>query len=104
MIQGALRSALSAKLRNGELKVIKEFALPDHKTKTMVSALRKLQLDKTILVVDNSGNRNLELASRNIFGVKLVATKDLTTYDVLRHKHLLLSEQAALKLSEALAP
>ena len=104
MIQGALRSALSAKLQDGELKVVREFDLPDHKTKTMVAVLKRLETNKTVLVVDNSQNRNLELATRNIPGVKLVATKDLTTYDVLRHKHLLLSEQAARKLSEALAP
>jgi large subunit ribosomal protein L4 len=36
---GALRSALSAKLRDGELKVVRAFDLPDHKTKSMASAL-----------------------------------------------------------------
>ena len=49
------------------------------------------------------GNRNLELGARNIEGVKVVASKDVTTYDLLAHKHVLLSEAAARKLSEALA-
>jgi len=53
--------------------------------------------------VDVVGNRNLELGARNLPGVKMVVTKDVTTYDLLGAKHVLLSEAAAKKLSEALA-
>jgi large subunit ribosomal protein L4 len=103
MVAGALRSALTAKLRDGELKVVQGFALPDHKSKSMAGVLRTLELDRTVLLVSNGDNRNLDLGSRNLPGVKLVATKDVTTYDVLAHKHIVLSEAAAVKLSEALA-
>jgi large subunit ribosomal protein L4 len=104
MILGALRSALSAKLRDGELKVVAGWTLADHKTRTMAEVLRNLQADRTVLLVNtNEPNRNLELGSRNLPGVKLVATKDVTTYDLLAHKTVLMSEAAAKKLSEALA-
>ncbi len=70
----------------------------------MASALKQLEADRTVLLVDNErANRNLELSSRNLAGVKLVATQDVTTYDLLAHKRVLLSEAAARKLSEALA-
>lgn len=104
MVLGALRSALSAKLRDGELKVVAGFALADHKTKSMAEALSGLQADRTVLLVNTSEpNRNLELGSRNLPGVKLVETKDVTTYDLLAHKLVVISEAAAKKLSEALA-
>ena len=104
MVLGALRSALSAKLRDGELKVVSGWTLADHKTKTMAEVLRNLQADRTVLLVNtNEANRNLELGSRNLPGVKLVATRDVTTYDLLAHKTVLMSEAAAKKLSEALA-
>lgn len=104
MVLGALRSALSAKLRDGELKVVSGFALADHKTKSMADALSGLQADRTVLLVNTSEpNRNLELGSRNLPGVKLVETKDVTTYDLLAHKLVVISEAAAKKLSEALA-
>ncbi|HOQ44320.1 MAG TPA: 50S ribosomal protein L4 [Bryobacteraceae bacterium] len=103
MLLGALRSALSAKLRDGELKVVQSFALADHKTKTMRAALDKLEAgDKKVLLVDNDQNRNLQLGSRNLQGVKLVASREVTTYDLLGHQRVLLSEAAAKKLSEAL--
>jgi large subunit ribosomal protein L4 len=100
---GALRSALSAKLRDGELKVIREFSFAEPKTKQVAAALTKLEAVKRSLVVDVVGNRNLELGARNLPGVKMVVTKDVTTYDLLGAKHVLLSEAAAKKLSEALA-
>jgi len=63
---GALRSALSAKLRDGELRVVSEFAIAETKTKQMRKALDTLEVQKTVLLVDNSGNKNLELSSRNL--------------------------------------
>src|SRR5436305_9304532 len=67
---GALRSALSAKLRDGELKVVKAFELPDAKTKNMVRVLGALDAKKTVLLVEGSDNSNLTRASRNLQGVK----------------------------------
>ena len=45
MLLGALRSALSAKLRDGELKVVQAFSLTDHKTKNACAALAQLEAD-----------------------------------------------------------
>ena len=100
---GALRSALSAKLRDGELRVVNAFSFPDHKTKNMFAALGRLKAAKTVLLVDNDDNRNLRLSARNLEGVKLVPTRSVTVYDLLKHSHVVLSEAAARKLGEALA-
>lgn len=102
MIVGALRSALSAKLRDGELKVVEGFAFPDHKTKKVQAALNRLEAKKTALLVTHVKDRNLELGSRNLEGVKLVEPKDLTAYDLLAHKMVLVSKDAAEKLSASL--
>jgi large subunit ribosomal protein L4 len=100
---GALRSALSAKLRDGELRVVSEFAITEPKSKGMRKTLDTLDASRTILLVDNSANKNLALASRNLEGVKLVASREVNVYDLLGHQHILLSQEAAKKLSEALA-
>jgi large subunit ribosomal protein L4 len=102
MVLGALRSALSSKLRDGELKVVSAFAFDDNKTKTVQAALKALETKRTVLLVNNGENRNLTLGSRNLTGVKLVATKDVNTYDLLAHKYVVVSEAAAKKLAEAL--
>ena len=100
---GALRSALTAKLRDGELRVVNSFALPDHKTKSMAAALGRLERGKTVLLVDNDDSKNLRFGARNIEGVTLVPTRLVTTYNLLKHAQILISESAARKLSEALA-
>jgi large subunit ribosomal protein L4 len=103
MVLGALRAALTAKLRDGELKVVQEFTLADHKTKTMRSALDHLEAKRKVLVVDNGENRNLQLGARNLEGVTLVPTREVSVYHLLGHDRVLLSQAAAAKLSEALA-
>lgn len=100
---GALKSALSAKLRDGELRVVNEFSISEPKSKLMRQALDGLKASRTVLVVDNGENRNLALSSRNLEGVKLVASREVNVYDLLGHAEVLISQAAAQKLSEALA-
>ena len=104
MIIGALRSALSAKLADQKLTIVDVWELESHKTKPFRQALSKLEKETpSILLVDNSSNVNLERASRNIDGVTLVPTNALEPYDLLRHDHLMLSREAAVKLSRSLS-
>lgn len=103
MFAGALRSALSAKLAEEKLMVVDQWALESHKTKPLREALTKLDgASRTILLVDTVPSVNLERASRNLEGVKLVPTTALEPYDLLRHERLMLSRQAAEKLSNSL--
>src|SRR5262249_2992302 len=104
MIVGALRSALSAKLADQKLTVIDTWSLESHKTKALALALGKLNLVKSALLVSHGDNRNLELASRNIDGVKLVASNGLQPYDLLRHDLLFLSTDAPARLNHSLDP
>jgi large subunit ribosomal protein L4 len=100
---GALKSALSAKLRDGELRVVTEFAVSEAKSKAMRKTLDGLEASRTILLVDNSANKNLALSSRNLKGVKLVSSREVNVYDLLGHQHVLFTQEAAKKISEALA-
>ena len=103
MLLGALRSALSAKVRDGELKVVQAFTLADHKTKNAMNALANVATGRTVLLVDNSGDRNLTLGVRNLKGVTLMPTREVNPFHLLGHQSVLLSEAAARKFSEALA-
>jgi len=69
----------------------------------MRAVLSQLEIAKTVLLVDNGENKISLLGSRNLEGVTLVETKDVTVYNLLGHAQVVLSETAAKKLSEALA-
>ena len=103
MVVGALRSALSAKLRDGELKVVQAFKMEDHKTKSVAAALKGLEATRKVLVVDNDGDHNFSLGARNLKEVTVLPSREVTAYHLIGHDRVLLSETAARKLSEALA-
>ncbi len=104
MLLGALRSALSAKLSEQRLTVVENWELENHKTKDLIGVLGKLNHKKSALIVAHGENTNLERASRNLDGVKLVAPNTLQPYDLLRHDLLVLSKEAVTRLSHSLDP
>src|SRR5215469_2938005 len=100
---GALRSALSAQLRDGNLQVVSAFALTDHKTKSFAKSIGKFEGSKKLLLVEAAENRNLELSARNIEGVEIVRSHEVHPYHLLGATRILFTKDAAVKLSESLA-
>ncbi|MER3426604.1 MAG: 50S ribosomal protein L4 [Pyrinomonas sp.] len=105
MRRGALRSALSERLREGNLIVVESFSLDQPKTKEFVRAIAALGVDGSkTLVVDSKENRHLVLAARNVERVKLVESAEVNIYDVLYHEKLLISRAAVEELTRRLDP
>jgi len=104
MKQGALRSALSERLREGNLLVLDEWKLEQPKTKDFISLLGGLELEGKTLIVDSLENTNLMLASRNVKRAKIVNSYGLNIYDLLYHDKLVLTRAAAEELAELLKP
>jgi large subunit ribosomal protein L4 len=82
--QLALRKALSERLKAGDVLVVDDLKLTSAKTKEFISFLDALELNGTTLVVHNSADKNLLLASRNVPGVEVTTGESLNTYQVLR--------------------
>lgn len=101
---GALRSALAAKLNDGKLIVVNAFSVGEPKTKVFREALDALKVDKTALLVEvaNHGNRNLDLSSRNLDGVELVASNEVHPFHLLRYDRAIFSQPAIEKLQLSL--
>jgi large subunit ribosomal protein L4 len=105
MRRGALRSALSERLREGNLIVLDEIAFEQPKTKTFVGALGTLGVaDGKTLIVDSLANDNLLLASRNVKHTKVVSSRGLNIYDVLYHEKMVMTRAAAEELNRMLDP
>lgn len=102
MLLGALRSALSARLSDGGIKVVKDFDLASPKTKEFNQVLDRLGAAETVLLVHNDENENLRLSSRNVPGVTLMGSREVHPYDLLGHKTVIISEPAAKYCAEVL--
>ena len=102
MIRGALRSALSDRVKAGHLLVVDEFKLDQVKTKTLDGLLKsKLQLDQ-VLIVDDA-NKNLELSGRNIPKIKVLRTEGLNVYDIVRYDWMVITKRAVQAVESRLA-
>lgn len=109
MRRGALRSALSERLREGNLIVVDELGFKAPKTSEFIGALGTLGLvDKKTraktLIVDSLDNANLVLSSRNVEKTKVTNSFGLNIYDIIYHEKLVISKAAVEELNDLLDP
>src|ERR1700694_2331754 len=103
MRRGALRSALSERVREGNVLVVDSWSLDKPKTKEFLSSLGRLGLaEAKTLIVDSLENENLIRSSRNVQRAKVVNSFGLNIYDLLYHDKLVLSRSAASELEQLL--
>ena len=89
----ALRMAVSSRLADETLMVVKGIELPEAKTKLFAAVAGTLNLDKALIVLP-AENPKLALSTRNIPGITLVTPDQLSVYEILRHRQLVLFEDA----------
>lgn len=97
----ALRSALSAKLRAGELVVLDELTLPEPKTRLMAQVLNNFETEKALLVT-REPDAVVQRSSRNLPGVETGVAKDLNVYQVLKYPKMLITRDAVAAVEEVL--
>ncbi|HEX8491322.1 MAG TPA: 50S ribosomal protein L4 [Pyrinomonadaceae bacterium] len=104
MRRGALRSALSERVREGSVIVVDGLSFDKPRTKDFIEALGTLGLEGKTLIVDSLENENLLLSARNVKRAKIVNSYALNIYDLLYHEKLVLSRAAADELTQLLDP
>lgn len=98
-----MRSALSAKVRDGEFVVVEELRFDAPRTKEMVRVLGNLTGGaEKALVVTVDGDRNIVLSTRNLPGIGTSRATDLNVYDVLDHTKVLVTKDAVAQIEEVL--
>ena len=98
----ALLSALSSKVADNKIVVLDAFNLDEVKTKKFAEVMSNLKVDKALVVIEGE-NKNVVLSGRNIPTVKVSATNEINTYDVLKYDTLVVTKAAVEKLQEVYA-
>ena len=98
----ALLSALSSKVAESKIVVLDEFKLDEIKTKKFVEVMNNLKVENALVVLEGE-NKNVVLSGRNIPSVKVTATNEINTYDVLKYTTLVVTKAAVEKLEEVYA-
>jgi len=89
----ARKSALSIKAKGESIYVVEDFSFDAPKTKSMIDVLKALGIqDKKSLIVLGDSNKNVYLSSRNLKGLEVVNSSELSTYGILNAKNIVLLE------------
>jgi large subunit ribosomal protein L4 len=100
----ALCSALSERLREGNLIIVDEWKFDQPKTKEFINTLGSLKLTGKTLIVDSLKNTKLMLASRNVQRARVVNSYGLNIYDLVNHQKLVLTPTIVEELTGILQP
>ncbi|MGC4032685.1 MAG: 50S ribosomal protein L4 [Tepidisphaeraceae bacterium] len=89
----ARNQAILAKIQDNQLKVVDTLAISEPKTKLFAGALKKLNIQRTVLVGLDSQNDTVLRAARNIPTTRLTSVAQLNAWDILNTRTLLLTRE-----------
>lgn len=98
----ALKSALTTKVNDGKFVVVDEINLPEMKTKEMVKVLNNLNVNKSLVVLEDA-NEKAVVAARNIHTVKTASVSTINVYDILKYDSVVVTKAAVEKIEEVYA-
>lgn len=97
---GALLSALSKKVADGEFVVVDKLEVKDGKTKEMVAFRDALKLDKSAVIVMDNNDEKVILAARNIQKLSTLPVAQISTYEVVANAKVVMTKAAVKKIEE----
>jgi large subunit ribosomal protein L4 len=99
----ALRAALTARINDGAVLTVGDFAIADGKTKSFISAVSKLSTAKNVLLLGNKFDEITFRAARNVQNVQLMAASDVNAENLLRYQAIVVAGDALQTLAQRTA-
>ncbi|MDX9800835.1 MAG: 50S ribosomal protein L4 [Spirochaetia bacterium] len=96
----ALKSILSLKNKNNNLKIVEDFTIESGKTSDISSILANLVKPERTVIVLKDDDSMIKRAGRNIPWVSFLSYNRLRAHDLFYGKNILLMESAAAKLND----
>lgn len=103
VVKLAMRSALSAKLADGEIVVVDQLSFEKPSTKQAAEVLKNLGLEGRVTVIVPDDEVNTFLSFRNLSKVRAIGVSELNTLDFIDNKALVLTDAALTRIEEVLA-
>lgn len=100
--RGALRAALTTRIREGAVVVVDELRADEIKTRTAAALLQRLGATGRTLVVDVALDEKFALSARNLPRVSLVPSGRVTARDVMNSSRIIATRAAVERLQEVL--
>ena len=101
MYRAGMASILSQLAREGRIRVVEDFTLDQPKTKLLAQKVKAMGLDEMLLITDEI-DRNLELSSRNLTNIEILAARNTNPVSLVRYPAVVLTRKAIARLEEML--
>ncbi len=98
-----LKTALSAKAKDGNLVIIEDAKSADGKTAPLAAQLKKLGWTSALIIDGVEPDDSFYNATRNLIGIDVMSEQGANVYDILRREKLVLTKAAVEKLEERLS-
>ena len=98
--RAALAAALSSKVGENRMVLLDKLELSEPKTSKMSELLKTLGVAESALVLINSENKNVALASRNMPNIKVLRMENINVYDLLKYRYLITTQDALTTMQE----
>ena len=99
----AMKSALSAKVQEGNLIVLDTLTMDEFKTKKIAAMLQALNVEKKALIVTADADVKVYKSAANLPGVKTTHVGTLNVYDILNGGKFIVAKNAIAKIEEVYA-
>lgn len=103
VVKLAMRSALSAKLADGEIVVVDQLSFEKPSTKQATEVLKNLGLEGRVTIIVPDDEVNTFLSFRNLSKVRVIGVSELNTLDFIDNKAIVLTDAALTRIEEVLA-
>lgn len=103
VVKLAMRSALSAKLADGEIVVVDQLSFEKPSTKQAAEVLKNLGLEGRVTIIVPDDEVNTFLSFRNLSKVRVIGVSELNTLDFIDNEALVLTDAALTRIEEVLA-
>jgi large subunit ribosomal protein L4 len=102
MYRAGIRSILSQLAREDRISIVDSFTLESPKTKLAADKLKSMGLDESVLIITDSVDENVYLATRNLPHVAVVEPRYADPLSLIHYKRLLITKTAVAQLEEML--
>lgn len=96
--RSGLKQAITLRKNQTKIIIVKDFALPEIKTKALKGILDSFEASSSLII--DKKNQNLLKSARNLEGVKVIYPEGLNVYDILKFKTLILTEESARQIEK----
>ena len=93
-------SLISQKNINKDLVIINDFINEIKKTKEMVKILKKFNVLNSLIITDKISKDKIYKSSRNIPNIKVSDVNHFSSFDIIKHKKLIITETAVKELEK----